>query len=92
MADEVKHHAPSASLEERREQLAQLLEESKMWPTQAEVMNTSLSIAANVSEEMGTRVNALRMVQELAEDIDVANGVTVSAMCARDSTGVSRYA
>lgn len=54
---------------------------SKQVPNEAEIMKLSLTIAANSSEDYTTRVHALQLVQELVEDIDLANGVIFLIPC-----------
>jgi hypothetical protein len=79
--EELKRQAQQAgaeqnvkSLQERKKEFDEIMAHARQMPTEAQIMNMSLSIAANSSEDSVTRVNALRLVQELVEDIDLANG------------------
>lgn len=61
------------SLQQRKKEFEEVMAHSKQVPNEAEIMKLSLTIAANSSEDYMTRVHALQLVQELVEDIDLAN-------------------
>lgn len=79
----MKHKAQQAgseeqvkSLEERKKEFEEVMEQARQLPSEPEIMKMSLAIAANSSEDETMRVQALQMVQELAENIDLANGAS----------------
>lgn len=75
MAREAGDDPSIRTVQEHRELVAELLESSKQWPTDTQVLQASLTIAANTSEAESTRVEALIFLQEFVEDYDKANGV-----------------
>lgn len=62
------------SLEERRAKVQGLLEEMRAWPTEAQLVQQSLTTAHNTSAGEADRVVALKVLHELVEQVDVANG------------------
>jgi recombinational DNA repair ATPase RecF len=61
-------------LVERRARVQALMEEMKTWPNEADLMQESLATVHNVRSTISERTLALRILQELVEQIDVANG------------------
>ena len=74
MARNVGQELPEADLEERRAKLSAFVQESKMWPSDSEIMNTTLQLIANRSEPESTRIQGLKMLQDIVEDTLLANG------------------
>jgi hypothetical protein len=74
MASSPELAAEGMGLEERRERVQALMEEMKTWPTEAELVHESLVAIYNTSSPKPERVLALKILQELVEQIDVANG------------------
>lgn len=74
MARNVGQDLPDATMEERRARLSEFVQDSKMWPSDSEIMNTTLHLIANQSEPESTRVQGLRMLQDIVEDTLLANG------------------
>eukprot|EP00892_Ulva_mutabilis_P007712 jgi/Ulvmu1/5312/UM022_0106.1 len=73
MAKNVGQDLPQVSMEERRAQLAEFVKDSKKWPSDSEIMNTTLHLIANRSEPESTRIQGLRMLQDIVEDSLLAN-------------------
>lgn len=71
----------SRTLQEHREIIAELLENSRQLPTDTQVLKATLTIAANTSEAESTRVEALIFLQEFVEDYDKANGSQPPSAC-----------
>lgn len=74
MARNAGEDLPDATMEERRARLSELVQDSKMWPSDSEIMNTTLRLIANQSEPNPTRVQGLRMLKDIVEDTLLANG------------------
>lgn len=74
MAHNVGQDLPKVSMEEQRARLAEFVKESKMWPSDSEIMNTTLQLIANRSEPESTRVQGLKLLQDIVEDTLLANG------------------
>jgi Tfp pilus assembly protein PilO len=79
--EELKQQAQQAgseeqvkSLQERKKDFEEMMAQAKQLPTEAELMNLFLSVAGNTTDDITTRVHALQLLQELVEDIDLANG------------------
>lgn len=51
-----------------------------MWPSDSEIMNTTLRLIGNRSEPESTRVQGLRMLQDIVEDTLLANGTAPSRL------------
>lgn len=74
MRDQTESGLPPLSIEEQRELIAELLESARRFPAEGQILQASLTIAANTSEDESTRIEALIILQEFVEDYDRANG------------------
>jgi hypothetical protein len=75
MAKQIGHKDVGGSIEEQRRRVAAFLEQTQAWPSQAQLLQSTLTIVSNSSESDITRIRALELVQELVEQVDLANGV-----------------
>lgn len=85
MARNVGQDLSDATLEERRARLSDFVKESNAWPSDSEIMNTTLQLIANRSEPEATRIQGLKMLQGIVEDTLLANGADLSIMQPRNS-------
>ena len=78
MARNVGQDLSGGSLEERRARLSDFVRESKAWPSDSEIMNTTLHLIENKSESDATRIQGLKMLQGIVEDTLLANGADLT--------------
>lgn len=62
-------------LEEKRAKVQSLMAEMKTWPTEADMMQKALDGVHNTSTTAAERVVSAKLLQELVEQVDLANGV-----------------
>ena len=66
--------ASSGDLAGRRARVQTLLADMKSWPTETELLQRALDTLWDAQATREDGVAALRLVQELVEQVDVANG------------------
>lgn len=77
------------TLEAKRQKVESLMAEMKTWRTEAELLQQSLDQAHNATLPLPERLLAMKLMRELVEQVDVANGAMLDKRPAIISPGFS---
>jgi Nucleotide exchange factor Fes1 len=90
MAERVQSGRGPATLEQQRARVEELMAEMATWPSEAELLQRGIDTLQNSSSSEADKVVALKFMQELVEDVDVANGAQ-QACSTSVATGLRGY-
>ena len=77
LAEQVTSQTPADTLAEQRARVQELMQQMKEWPSESELLLSSLLTVNNSTAPEPDKVVALKFMHELVEQVDVANGVIV---------------